>query len=226
MASVAAHPVVFVVDDDASIRAALRRLFDSVGQSCELFESAAAFLVRADEDPQGCLVLDVRMPGMTGVELQHVLTSRGIDIPIVFVTAYADVPMTVRMMKAGAVEVLTKPFEDQRLLEAVAQAIERDRTQRLRKAEIWRDRERFETLTAREREVMALIVAGLLNKQVATVLGTSEKTVKVHRGQVMHKMQAASFAELVRMAGRLGLSEPGRPLPDDAAGHHPRRFAT
>ena len=200
-------PVVFVVDDDSSVRAALRRLFNSVELACETFESATDFLVRAEPDGAwACLVLDVRMPGMSGLELQQLLKARGNEIPIVFVTGYADVRMTVRAMKAGAVEVLTKPFEDQALLDAVAQALEQDRVRRIQRDEWQRCRDRFDTLTPREREVMSLVVGGLLNKQVADILGTAEKTVKVHRGQVMHKMQAESFADLVRMGERLGIA--------------------
>ena len=203
------EPAVFIVDDDASVRTAMKRLLTSVAIRCETFDDARAFLERVDDDMTGCLLLDVRMPGLSGIDLQRVLRERGNDLPIIFVTAYADVPLTVRAMKAGAVEVLTKPVDEQRLLEAVSDALERERARRAGRAEERRWRERFSTLTAREREVMALVVTGMLNKQIAETLGTAEKTIKVHRGQVMHKMQAESVADLVRMADRLARS-PGR----------------
>ena len=155
----------------------------------------------------GCLVLDVRMPGASGLDLQRMLNHAGADLPIIFVTAHADVPLTVRAMKAGALEVLTKPFDDQALLDAVYQALQQERVRSHEREELHRLRDRFETLTAREREVMALVVTGMLNKQIAGELGTAEKTIKVHRAQVMHKMQAESLAELVRMADRLNLSQ-------------------
>jgi len=203
-------PVVFVVDDDASVRYAIRRLLESVGVSCETFASALEFLARVGTTTSGCIVLDVRMPGGSGLELQQKLNDLGCDLPIIFVTGYADVPVTLRAMKAGALDVITKPFEDQVLLDAVTQGLERDRVRHAQRVELHGLRTRFETLTAREREVMALVLAGLLNKQAANVLGTAEKTVKVHRGQVMHKMEAASFADLVRMGERLGISRPGQ----------------
>jgi FixJ family two-component response regulator len=203
-------PVVFVVDDDASVRYAIRRLLESVGLSCETFANAVEFLARVGTTTSGCIVLDVRMPGGSGLELQQKLNDLGCDLPIIFVTGYADVPVTLRAMKAGALDVITKPFEDQVLLDAVTQALERDRVRHAQRVELHGLRTRFETLTAREREVMALVLSGLLNKQAANVLGTAEKTVKVHRGQVMHKMEAASFADLVRMGERLGISRPGQ----------------
>ena len=197
---------VFVVDDDASVRTAVRRLLGSVGLPCETFGTATEFLKRAEQGVSGCLLLDVRMPGPSGIDLQRMLTAAGHDLPIIFVTGHADVPLTVRAMKAGALEVLTKPFDDQVLLDAVYQALERERIARIQRDELHLLRSRYETLTAREREVMGLVVTGMLNKQVAHALGTVEKTIKVHRAQVMHKMEADSLAELVRMADRLGLS--------------------
>ena len=197
---------VFVVDDDASVRTAVRRLLGSVGLPCETFGTATEFLKRAEQGVSGCLLLDVRMPGPSGMDLQRMLTAAGHDLPIIFVTGHADVPLTVRAMKAGALEVLTKPFDDQVLLDAVYQALERERIARIQRDELHLLRSRYETLTAREREVMGLVVTGMLNKQVAHALGTVEKTIKVHRAQVMHKMEADSLAELVRMADRLGLS--------------------
>jgi FixJ family two-component response regulator len=199
-------PTVFVVDDDPSVRTAVKRLLASVGLACETFQNAAEFLARAERGVSGCLVLDVRMPGASGLDLQRVLNQSGTDLPIVFVTAHADVPLTVRAMKAGALEVLTKPFDDQALLDAVYHALEQERVRSHERDELHGLRERFETLTAREREVMALVATGLLNKQIASELGTAEKTIKVHRAQVMHKMEADSLADLVRMADRLGLS--------------------
>ncbi len=185
---------------------AVRRLLGSVGLPCETFGSAAEFLKRVEQGVSGCILLDVRMPGPSGMDLQRMLTAAGHDLPIIFVTGHADVPMTVRAMKAGALEVLTKPFEDQVLLDAVYQALERARVEQIQRDELQTLRSRYETLTAREREVMGLVVTGMLNKQVAHALGTVEKTIKVHRAQVMHKMEADSLAELVRMADRLGLS--------------------
>jgi len=197
---------VFVVDDDPSVRTAVKRLLASVGLPCETFSTAAEFLARTERGVSGCLVLDVRMPGASGLDLQRMLNQTGTNLPIIFVTAHADVPLAVRAMKAGALEVLTKPFDDQALLDAVYQALEQERVRSHEREELHRLRDRFETLTAREREVMALVVTGLLNKQIAGELGTAEKTIKVHRAQVMHKMEANSVADLVRMAVRLGLS--------------------
>jgi FixJ family two-component response regulator len=204
------NATVFVVDDDPSVRTALRRLLESVGLTCESFGTATEFLKRAELGVSGCVLLDVRMPGPSGLDLQRMLQAAGHDIPIIFVTAHADVPLTVRAMKAGAIEVITKPFDDQSLLDAVQQALEKAGTLRREREEHDRLRQRFDTLTLREREVMGLVVTGLLNKQIAGVLGTAEKTVKVHRAQVMHKMGADSVAALVRMADRLQISKPGR----------------
>ena len=195
--------MVFVIDDDESMREALKSLIRSVGLRVETFASAQEFLEKRRPDVAACLILDVRMPGQSGLDLQRDLVERNIHIPIIFITGHGDIPMSVRAMKAGAVEFLTKPFRDQDLLDAIQQALERDRLARSQHAETAELHDRYQSLTPRESEVFELVVKGLLNKQIALQLGTSEITIKLHRRQVMEKMDAASLADLVRMAERL-----------------------
>ena len=202
--------IVFIVDDDPSMCEALTRLLGTVGLRAQAFKTAQEFLKTKRPDIPSCLVLDVRLPGLSGIDLQRELANTDPPIPIVFITAHGDIPMTVQAMKAGAVEFLTKPFRDQQFLDAVQQAIDRDRAARQQRAELAELRRRHESLTPREREVMALVVTGLLNKQIAAQLRTSEATVKAHRAQLMRKMEAESVAQLVRIAERLSLLPPRR----------------
>jgi RNA polymerase sigma factor (sigma-70 family) len=196
-------PAVFIVDDDADVRESLQELLESVGLHSQSFGTAQEFLAARHGDGPSCLILDVRLPGISGLDLQHELKRRRISIPIIFLTAHADVPMSVRAMKSGAVEFLTKPFRQQELLDAVQRSIARARIQREKEREFAELRQRHERLSVREREVMNLVVSGMLNKQVAAELGASEATIKMYRSQVMKKMQAKSLPELVRMADRL-----------------------
>ena len=200
-------PTVFVVDDDPSIQRGLKTLIRSVGLRVEVFGSAQDFLQSRRANGPGCLVLDVRLPGMSGLEFQKELVKANIQVPIIFITAHGDVPMSVRAMKAGALEFLTKPFRDQDLLDAIQTALERDRIRRqqeMEMAELWK---RFRSLTSREQELMRLVLSGRLNKQIADEIGTSENTVKVHRSNMMRKMGAESLIDLVRMANQLGILE-------------------
>ena len=201
-----AAPIVFVVDDDPSVRTSTERLIRSAGLNVQTFASAKDFLSTSRPEGPACLVLDIRLPGWSGLDLQRELTHAGFTIPIIFITGHGDIPMTVQAMKAGAVEFLTKPFRKQNLLNAIRAALERDRATQEQQAETGALRQRYEQLTPREREVMALVVAGFLNKQIAGEVSTSERTIKFHRAHIMEKMKAESLAELVRMAGQLGIA--------------------
>ena len=201
-------PTVFIIDDDLSMRRAVQDLVESVGLLAESFATGGEFLRRGRTTSPSCLVLDVRLPQMSGLDFQSRLAETGTQIPIIFITAHGDVPMSVKALKAGAVEFLTKPFRDQDLLDAIQQALQRDRAAREQQTQVLDVHERYKTLTPREREVMALVVSGLLNKQIASEIGASEATVKIHRGNLMEKMQAGSLIELVRMADKLKLVVP------------------
>ncbi len=201
-------PIVFVVDDESAVGVSIKRLLHSVGLEARHFTSASEFLRAKRPDAPGCIVLDVRLPDLSGLDLQQELAKANVDLPVIFVTGHADIPMTVRAMKAGAVEFLTKPFREQELLEAVQRAISRHRQTRDQRASMKVLQSRYELLTPREREVFPLVVSGLLNKQVAAELNASEKTIKVHRGQLMQKMEAHSLSDLIRMAEQLGVLSP------------------
>jgi len=202
----AAVSTVFVIDDDGGMRQAIQDLVESVGLRAEAFATGEEFLEKPRTADPSCLVLDVRLPQMSGLEFQQKLAELGVRIPIIFITAHGDIPMSVRALKSGAVEFLTKPFRDQDLLDAIQQALQRDRAAREQLADIHELQERYRALTAREREVMALVISGMLNKHIAAKIGASEATVKIHRGHLMEKMQADSLIELVRIGDKLDLS--------------------